>query len=98
MQILQQMMVSVDTLTQEVAQLKNEKKSLPKVGGARTPSTQLSEEAGREAREEEVGSAGNTSVPRVPESGPTSQNTTTGPTKNLGPLAEFSGNREELGP
>lgn len=42
--------------------------------------------------------AGITSGPPAPELGPTSHHTKTGPTKNLGPLAEFSGNREELEP
>ncbi|KAF4309519.1 hypothetical protein GTA08_BOTSDO02048 [Botryosphaeria dothidea] len=92
--LLLQMMARMDTLTQEVIQLKEEKEELLKVGGAQTPSTQPSGEAG----EKEARVAGIASDPPAPESGPTSHPTKTGPTKNLGPLAEFSGNREELEP
>ncbi|KAF4307237.1 hypothetical protein GTA08_BOTSDO05027 [Botryosphaeria dothidea] len=92
--LLLQMMARMDTLTQEVMQLKEEKEELLKVGGAQTPSTQPLGEAG----EKEARVAGIASDPPAPESGPTSHPTKTGPTKNLGPLAEFSGNREELEP
>ncbi|KAF4301592.1 hypothetical protein GTA08_BOTSDO10549 [Botryosphaeria dothidea] len=92
--LLLQMMARMDTLTQEVMQLKEEKEELLKVGGAQTPSTQPSGEAG----EKEARVAGIASDPPAPELGPTSHPTKTGPTKNLGPLAEFSGNREELEP
>ncbi|GME38476.1 hypothetical protein GTA08_BOTSDO13145 [Neofusicoccum parvum] len=99
MQILQQMMTRMDTLTNELTQLKKGKQDPLQMGDTQTPSTQPLKEAGKEAAgKEEAGAVGDTSGLQTPESGLTSHHTKTGPTKNLGPLAEYSGNRDELEP